>query len=61
MGGWGDDEKSKAKAMSRLQRLRRAWSEMRRRDGLSGVLDSSGQVRPSPTATAEALRGHWQA
>eukprot|EP00959_Pyramimonas_sp_CCMP1952_P235482 4920933-Pyramimonas_sp.AAC.1 len=52
---WEDDEKSKAKAMARLQHLRRAWSKMRRRYGLSGILDSSGQVCPSPTASAEAL------
>eukprot|EP00959_Pyramimonas_sp_CCMP1952_P139290 2915370-Pyramimonas_sp.AAC.1 len=34
---------------------------MRRRYGLSGILDSSGRVCPSPTASAEALRDYWQA
>eukprot|EP00959_Pyramimonas_sp_CCMP1952_P453290 9467994-Pyramimonas_sp.AAC.1 len=42
--------------MARLQHLRRAWSKMRRRYGLSGILGSAGQVCPSPTASAEALR-----
>eukprot|EP00959_Pyramimonas_sp_CCMP1952_P041007 857525-Pyramimonas_sp.AAC.1 len=60
MDGWEDDEKSKAKATARLQHLRRAWSKTRRRYGLSGILDSSGQVRPSPAASAEALLDHWQ-
>ena len=61
MDGWEGEDKSKAKLMARIQHLRRAWSKMRRRFGLSGVLDDSGQVCTSPTASAEALRDHWAA
>ena len=56
---WEEEDKSKAKAMARIQHLRRAWIKMRRRYGISGIIDESGEVCIDPDASAEALRAHW--
>ena len=56
---WEEEDESKAKAMARIQHLRRAWIKMRRMYGISGIIDESGEVCIDPDASAEALRAHW--